>query len=111
MFLTVILVSVAFVRLFNLWLRAFLARANISLLSLISMKLRHSPIKAIVRWKIMAAQAGVTISTQQLESAALQGVDVERAVLVMIRARQTGQEIEWSDVIARDTDERLNERP
>lgn len=108
--LVTILFAVAFARTFCLWFQAFMSGANITLLSLVSMKMRRAPVKDIVRWKIMATQAGVTVTTRQLEAAALQGVDVERAVLAMIRAKQNGQQVTWEEVIATDTDQRLRER-
>ncbi|QDU45295.1 SigmaW regulon antibacterial [Symmachiella dynata] len=109
MFLMVIVTGVFYFQIGSLWLQAFLARTHISLIQVVGMKLRRSPVKDIVRWKIMAAQAGVAISAKELEAAALQGADVERAVLAMIRAQETGQEMTWNDVIAEDTDQRLRD--
>ena len=67
---------VVFLRLFGLWLQASMARANVSFLTLICMILRRTPMKELVRLKIMAVQAGLSISTRQMETALLQGADV-----------------------------------
>ena len=99
-----------FVRLFRLWLKAILSGANIPVAALIGMMLRRTPMDDVVRWTIMAAQAGVPVTSAQIESAILQGVDTERAVLAMIRARQTGMSITWEEVIAEDADQRLRQK-
>jgi hypothetical protein len=44
-----------------------------------------------------------------LERAYLTGADVERAVLAMVRAKETGKPVAWDDVIQADRDERLDE--
>ncbi len=98
------------VRYFNWWLRAMMAGANIPLIALIGMKLRRSPVDQIVRLRIMAVQAGLAVSTRQIESALLQGADAERAVLAMMRARDLGKEMTWDEVLAADTNERLQEK-
>ena len=99
-----------FVRLFRLWLKTILTGANIPMVALIGMMLRRTPMDDVVRWKIMAVQAGVPVTSAQIESAILQGVDTERAVLAMIRARQTGMSITWEEVIAEDADQRLHKK-
>ena len=66
--------------------------------------------KELVRLKIMAVQAGLSISTHKMEGALLQGADVERAVLVMIRAQKIGKEVTWQEVIAEDANERLRKK-
>ncbi|WP_161604651.1 flotillin-like FloA family protein [Roseiconus nitratireducens] len=99
-----------FVRLFRLWLQAFLANAQISAPELVGMMFRRAPLEQVVRCKIMAAQAGLPLTTAQIESAALQGVDIERAVLAMIRAKQDDLALNWEDVIAEDTERRYRSR-
>lgn len=102
-----LLVLAFFAKLFGLWLQAFLARAQVSLPSLVLMHLRRSPVKEIVHSKIMAVQAGVSIPTHKIESAALAGADLERAVLVLIRARETSTEVTWEEVISQDMSDQL----
>lgn len=96
-----------FARLFSAWLRAFLARASISLPTLILMSLRRSPVQEIVDAKIMAAQREIDIPVGRLESAALLGVDIKRAVLAVIRAKETRMEVSWDEIIAADLKERM----
>ena len=63
--------------------------------------------KELVRLKIMAVQADLSVSTRQIEVSVMQGVDAERAVLAMIRAREIGKEVTWQEAIAEDANERL----
>lgn len=102
--LTVVWFAALFVffRFFALWLRAFLAGARISLPTLVLMRFRRAPVKEIVQLKIMATQAGIGIPVSKIEAAALMGVDIERAVLALIRAKETGVDVTWEEVITQD---------
>ena len=71
-------VTLVFVRYVSLWLQATTTGSHISLLDLIGMTFRRVNAKAVVRAKIMATQAGVDIPLRALESASLQGVDLEK---------------------------------
>ncbi len=102
-----LLFLVFFVRVFRLWLRAFLSGARISILNLLMMMFRRSPVDEIVRLKIMATQAGVDLPTNRIESAALAGANVERAVLALIRAREVGADVTWEELISQDMSDRL----
>ncbi len=72
--LGVILLLVAFVLLmlflkfFRLWLQAKLSRADVKFSELIGMWLRKVDIKTIVLSKITGIQAGLTLTTRDLES-------------------------------------------
>lgn len=105
--LAMLLFMVAFVRLFGLWVRARTSGAPVSLVELLAMKLRKTNANEIVRLKIMAVQNGIDIPTEQLERAYLAGADVERAVLAMVRANETGKAVTWEEVIQADREERL----
>lgn len=105
-----LLMLVFFARIFRLWLRALLGGAPISLPNILLMRLRRAPVEEIVRLKIMAAQSGVDIPVSKIESAALQGIDIERAVLALIRAREMGMEVSWEELISQDLSERLKDK-
>ncbi len=102
MLLVMLAFAAVFARFFRLWLQAFMARAPIPFAQLIAMKLRKSPVDDIVRLKIMSVQSGVDIPTHEIERAYLQGADAERAVRAMIRAKETGQEVTWQELISTD---------
>lgn len=109
MLLIMLMFLFLFAQYFSLWVRAFLARAPISFPHLVIMSLRKIDPRQIVRLKIMAVQSGVDIPTHELERAYLSGVNVERAVLSMIRAKQTGENVSWEQILSADVDERLKE--
>ena len=99
----------AFGRLFDLWLRSFLAGAPVSVVELLAMRLRKIPPREIVRLRIMAVQSGVPLTTAQLQSAYLRGADVERSVLAFIRAKETGQQVTWEELLSTDLDRRWDD--
>ncbi len=72
--LLVIVILVAFVflllflKFFRLWLQAKLSRADVKFSELIGMWLRKVDIRTIVISKITAIQAGLTLTTRDLES-------------------------------------------
>ncbi|MBW3543273.1 MAG: flotillin-like FloA family protein [Planctomycetes bacterium] len=104
------LFAAIFARLFTLWMKSTLSGATISLPQLMLMSLPKIPPQEIVPLRIMAVQAGVDVGVHQLQQAYLMGVDLERAVLAMIRAKETGRNVHWEDVIHADVDQRLDDR-
>ncbi len=84
--LVVIIIGIFLVKYFNLWLQALFARAEISILQLIGMSLRKVNAAVIVRSKIMAVQASLQVTTQELEGHYLAGGNVPNVVRAMIAA-------------------------
>ena len=62
-----------FMKFFRLWLQARLSRADVKFSELIGMWLRRVDTRVIVLSKITAIQAGLTLSTTDLESHFLAG--------------------------------------
>ncbi|MDX2496716.1 MAG: flotillin-like FloA family protein, partial [Desulfobacterales bacterium] len=62
----------------SLWLQAIVSGARVGLIAIVFMRFRKVPPKLIVNVKIMAAKAGLNISTNDLESHFLAGGDVMR---------------------------------
>ncbi|MCB1227653.1 MAG: flotillin-like protein FloA [Verrucomicrobiales bacterium] len=75
---------------FNLWLRARVANAPVSIPNLVAMWLRRVPNALIVDSRITAAKAGIPISTDQLEAHYLAGGDVVEVVLSLVAADKAG---------------------
>ncbi|MFH1371590.1 MAG: flotillin-like protein FloA [Planctomycetota bacterium] len=72
----------------RLWLQAYFSRADITIMQLIGMKLRKVDAKTIVLSKITAIQAGLTLTTQDLESHYLAGGRVPNVVRALIAANR-----------------------
>ena len=81
---------VVFVGLFlsfiNIWIRAVLARAPVSFLNLVGMKLRRVPPSLIVDARIMSVKAGIELDSNQLEAHYLSGGRVMDVVHALIAA-------------------------
>lgn len=75
---------------FNIWLRARIANAPVSIVNLLAMYLRGVPNALIVDTRITAAKAGIPINTDQLEAHYLAGGEVGHVVLALIAADKAG---------------------
>ena len=75
-----------FLQFFNLWLQALLSGARVGFFDLVGMKFRKVEPKIIVLSRIQAVKAGLSISTDQLESHLLAGGRVRSVVNAMIAA-------------------------
>ena len=88
----VILVAIVFfmlfLKFFRLWLQAKLSRADVKFSELIGMWLRRVDIKTIVLSKITAIQAGLTLTTTDLESHYLAGGRVPNVVRALVAANR-----------------------
>src|SRR5438309_817334 len=86
--LVVTVLAIVFIFIFlsflKIWVQCVLTRADISIWNLIWMKLRKVDYEMIVREKIALVQAGVKISTADLEAHFLSGGNVPRTALAVI---------------------------
>ncbi len=83
-----LVVFLLFVKFFRLWLQAKLSRADIKFSELIGMWLRKVDTKTIVLSKITAIQAGLSLSTRDLESHYLAGGRVPNVVRALVAANR-----------------------
>src|SRR5215813_15539509 len=94
LFLVVGLVGLFFVIIFfsflRLWIQCFLTGAKISIWDLIGMKLRNVDYSMIVRQKIALVQAGVKVSTQEMEAHYLSRGNVPKTATAVIAAHKAG---------------------
>ena len=77
-----------FLKFFRLWLQAKLSRADVKFSELIGMWLRKVDTRTIVISKITAVQAGLTLTTRDLESHYLAGGRVQNVVRALIAANR-----------------------
>ena len=88
---------------FNLWLQAFVTRAQISMMSLIAMSFRKVNARVIVESKIMAVQAGLpNVSTAAFEAHFLSQGNVRRVVQALIVAHRAKIDLDWETATAID---------
>jgi uncharacterized protein YqfA (UPF0365 family) len=86
----------------SLWVQALVSGARIGLFTIVFMRFRKVPPKLIVTSKIMAVKAGLTFSTDSLESHYLAGGNVSRVVQALIAADKANIELEFNRAAAID---------
>src|SRR6266508_3172184 len=94
-----LIVFFSFVR---LWIQCLLTGAKISILDLIGMKLRNVDYPMIVRQKIALVQAGVKVSTGDLEAHYLARGNVPKTAAAVIAAHKAGMDLPWPRAAAID---------
>ena len=104
--LFVMVAFLLFLKFFRLWLQAKLSRANVNFFELMGMWLRKVDARTIVMSRITAVQAGLTLTTQDLESHFLAGGNVAKVVRVMILAKRKKIDLSWKDATTIDLEGR-----
>ena len=100
--LVVVVVALLFLKFFRLWLQAKLSRANVKFSELIGMWLRKVDIRTIVLSRITAVQAGVRLTTKDLESHYLAGGRVPNVVRALIAANRANIDLSLQTATAID---------
>ena len=91
-FLVFMFIFFGFIR---LWIQSLMTGANINIFSLFGMKLRKVNYEMIVNQKIALVQAGVRVTTEDLESHFLAGGKVPRTAAAVIAAHKAGLDLPW----------------
>lgn len=84
------------------WFTAKLAGVRLTLLELVFMRLRKSPVTEIVNGLIMSAEAGVVLDRDQLEAHGLAGGNISNVVAGMILAKEAGLNLSFQTAAALD---------
>ncbi len=98
----VVIISLIFLNFFWLWLQAYLSGANVKFSELIGMRLRRVDYRAIVLSKITAVQAGLNVTTRDLESHYLAGGRVPNVVRALIVANRANIPLDFKTATAID---------
>jgi uncharacterized protein YqfA (UPF0365 family) len=88
--------------LFGLWVQAFSARAGVSIMQLVGMKLRKVNPRVIVISRIQAFRAGLQVSTEDLENHYLAGGRPTNVVNALIAANRANIDLSWKTATAID---------
>jgi len=91
-----------FVKFARLWLQAYFSRADVRLSELIGMWLRKVDARTIVLSKITAIQAGLTLTTRDLESHYLAGGRVPNVVRALVAANRANIDLSLQTATAID---------
>jgi uncharacterized protein YqfA (UPF0365 family) len=100
--IVVLVFFLLFVKFFRLWIQAFFARAEVKMSELIGMWLRKVDPRTIVISKITAVQAGLTLTTKDLESHYLAGGRVPNVVRALIAANRANIDLSFKTATAID---------
>jgi uncharacterized protein YqfA (UPF0365 family) len=100
--LVAIFALVIFFSFVRLWVQSLLTGARISIWELVGMKLRNVDYPMIVRQKIALVQAGVKISTQEMEAHYLARGNVPKTAAAVIAAHNARMELSWKTAAAID---------
>lgn len=76
---------------------------------IIGMRFRKCDPRTVVQTLIMAKQAGIELSCDEVERAYLQGADLQRIVLAMIHMKQDGIDKSFQELVDLDLERRLKE--
>ena len=91
-----------FIKFFRLWLQAKLSRADVKFSELIGMWLRRVDTRTIVISKITAVQAGLQLTTRDLESHYLAGGKVPNVVRALVAANRANIDLSLQTATAID---------
>ncbi len=86
----------------NTWLKAMLAGAPVSILTLIAMRLRGVPYGMIVDSRIMAVKAGLDLTINQLEEHYLAEGHLIPTIQALIAAEKASMDLSWKQACAID---------
>ena len=86
----------------QLWIQCLLTGARIGILDMIRMKLCKVDYAMIVRQKIALVQAGVKVSTQEMEAHFLSRGNVQKVAGAVIAAHKAGMDLPWRVAAAID---------
>nr|WP_319510119.1 flotillin-like FloA family protein [uncultured Draconibacterium sp.] len=85
-----------------LWFAALIAGVRISLMELLLMRLRRSPVEEIVRGLIASTKGGINVNRDELEAWALAGGNVQNVVNGMIAAKRAGYPLSFKNATKAD---------
>lgn len=100
--IVVLVFFLLFLKFFRLWLQAKLSRADVKFSELIGMWLRKVDTRTIVISKITAVQAGLHVTTRDLESHFLAGGRVPNVVRALIAANRANIDLSLQTATAID---------
>jgi uncharacterized protein YqfA (UPF0365 family) len=100
--IAILIFALVMLKFARLWLQAYFSRADVRLSELIGMWLRKVDMRTIVLSKITAVQAGLKLTTNDLESHYLAGGRVPNVVRALIAADRANIELSFKTATAID---------
>ncbi len=98
----VVVLGLFLLQFIGLWIRSVATRAGIRMIDLVGMKFRKVDARIIVGTKIMAVQAGVALSSRDLESHYLAGGNPVKVVRALVAADRANIDLDFKTAAAID---------
>lgn len=98
----VLIVAVFLLQFIGLYLQALFSGANVSIMSLVGMRIRKVPARLIVNARVLSCKAGMPIDTNLLEAHFLSGGNVLRVVQALIAANKANIKLDFKEAAAID---------
>ena len=93
---------VIFFSFIQLWIQSLLAGAKIGIFDMVRMKLLKVDYTQVVKQKIALVQAGVAVSTQEMEAHVLARGNLQRVASAVIAAHKARMDLDWRVAAAID---------
>ncbi|MCO6045700.1 flotillin-like FloA family protein [Aeoliella sp. ICT_H6.2] len=104
-----LVLSIIVIGLLRPWMLATMAGCQLSAARLMGMRLRRVNVAEVVQCGVMCHQAGYPVGWDELERAALQGVDLEKVTLAYIKSQREELGYTFGNLVDADRDHRLAE--
>jgi len=98
----VLLLMVLYFLPIGLWFAATVSGVSISLMELLLMRLRKTPVAVVVSALIVATKGGINLNGEQLEILFLSGGDVNNVVSGMVAAKRAGFPLSFENAVKAD---------
>ena len=100
----IIIIILAFLYIpFGFWYEATRSGVRISIIDLIFMRLRKSPVREIVEGLIVSAKGGLDLNKHEIEALGLSGGNIRNVVDGMVAAKQAGLILTFKNAIKADS--------
>jgi uncharacterized protein YqfA (UPF0365 family) len=98
----------SFVSIARHWLRAFTSGCPVTFIQLLGMKFRKVNVGEVLTQGISATQAGHPIRWRELESAYLQGVDLQKVVAAYLVFAKRDEKYAFAELVEAERESRLS---
>jgi len=92
--------ALAFASLFRPWMQVFLSGGRITLPTILAMRFRGLPVKAICDSYVMMLQCGFVVDIEEIQKAHQMGAYVDKLARAVCLAKQNDQSFDWDDLVA-----------
>lgn len=97
-----VVVLAAMVQHAQIWFQAYMTGVPLSLSQIIGMRFRKVDPRAVVQTLIITKHAGIELACHEVERAYLQGTNLQRIALALVRAKKEGRDFTYRQLVDAD---------